>query len=122
MEKTIRIIVFGFIVALIIIDIYLVKDTEKATFSLLIKNNKPEFIWLTFLFGGLVSKIFYNRKTKKKIAEKIGATFFLIITTVLFFYGGSLTSSDNDIVNQFQLPLLIGGGFSAIVLWPQYED
>ena len=54
------------LITMVVIDVVLVALEARCypTFSWVVRDNRTHLIWLVFLFGGLVSKIFYNRKVK----------------------------------------------------------
>jgi len=117
--KTIKGVIGVAFAIMVAIDVVLVfsEDDGYPTFSWVVRDNRTDLIWLTFLFGGLVSKIFYNRQVMTKEPELNGFMAFAGLVFLLFFLGGHLecvTSWDEGLV-------LIAGGLLAHGLWPQYK-
>jgi hypothetical protein len=121
--KTIRIvkvIVASLLAVMILIDVVLVMLEKKnfPTFSWVIRDNRPSLIWFTFLFGGLVAKVFYNRKVRVKESEVTGFLAFTSIVALLFVLGRLIETTDS----WHQLFILVCGGILAYRVWPQYID
>jgi len=72
--RTIRTVLAILLGTMIIIDIVLVMLQTKGypTFSEVVKDQRSELIWLNFLLGGLVGKVFYNRIVYTKKTEISG--------------------------------------------------
>ena len=120
MIKTVKLVLMLFFIILIIIDIYLVFNKHSyPTYSLFVKVNRTSLIWLTFLYGGLVSKIFFNKKTNNKKKSLYGVIGFFSMTVGLFFTGMSLPNG-YVVSTLIQFPLLISGMLLAHFIWPQY--
>lgn len=115
--KKILIILFSI---LVILDVWLVFYEDLPTFSYVVKKNRTNLIWLTFLFGGLVSKIFYNKKTEKKKSEFVGMGVFLLMIMALIFLGHKFDGIYTITTSQ-QFVLMLAGGFFSYLLWPQYH-
>jgi hypothetical protein len=104
---------------MIVIDIVLVmlEKREYPTFSWVVRDHRPRLIWLTFLFGGLVAKVFYNRKSPEKQKEMTGFLAFMSVVSMLLVLGyhlGPLSYSDEFII-------MVCGTVVAYRIWPQYE-
>jgi len=118
--RTIKIIVAVLLALMVIIDIVLVALETKdfPTFSFVVKNLRHRLIWFTFLYGGLVSKIFYNRKVDEKEKEVTGLLAFFSMVVLLFVIGRNLETAPGLFL---QVLLLVTGGFMAYRAWPQYR-
>ena len=118
--RTIKIIIAGFLGLMVLIDIVLValEGKDYPTFSYVVKDLRHRLIWFTFLFGGLVSKIFYNRIVGEKKKEITGLFAFFSIVLLLFVLGRNLETAPSLFL---QLLLLVSGGFLAYRAWPQYQ-
>lgn len=104
---------------MVISDIILVMLEKKnyPTFSWVIRDNRPTLIGLTFLIGGLLAKVFYNRKVNLKAQEWTGFLAFMSVVAMLTVLGHSIESI--GYVNEFII--LLCGGVVAHRIWPQYE-
>ncbi len=123
-EKTIKIakIVVASILGLMILtDIILVvvgvSNEDVPTFSRVIKEKRTSLIWLNFLLGGLISKIFYSRKVYVKKYEISGVFAFMTVISVLWVLGQFLPEKLDNIVH---LTIMLGGGLMAHFAWPQF--
>ena len=85
----------------------------------MVKENRSSFIWLTFVFGALVAKVFFNRRTPYRRTEIYGVIGFLIVSIILFFIG--IILGDVIVPTWAQLLLLLFGGAYAFTFWPQYS-
>ena len=65
----------------------------------------------------LIAKIFYNRKTDRERTELFGFIAFASIVVVIAVLAIVLNLG---YTNTLQLFLLITGGITANILWPQY--
>lgn len=116
--KTIRTILAIVLGTMIIIDIVLVAlGDEYPTFSEIVKDQRSELIWLNFLLGGLVGKVFYNRIVYTKKPEISGFFAFLSILVLLGFLG-QLESFQLE--TWHQLLVMITGAIVGQRIWPQY--
>lgn len=117
---TIKIVVACLLGIMVIIDVVLVMLEERGfpTFSWVVRDNRTALIWLTFLYGGLVSKIFFNRIAYTKKSEGTGFISFLLITGMLAVLGRVI---DITLTNEYHLMLLLCGGVLAYRVWPQYK-
>lgn len=120
--KTIRVIkrIIAFLLgAMVIIDIVLVKLEDRGfpTFSEVIMDHRTSLIWLNFLLGGLVAKVFYNRKVTTKRREISGFFTFLAMLVLLFALGQLFTIT---IETEYHLLIMVCGGILAHRAWPQY--
>ena len=108
---------------MILIDIGLVALGPKGwpTFSKVVLETQSKLIWLSFLFGGLVAKIYYNRKVRSKDQEILGFTLFLVVVFLLFLLGHYNFFPD-DVSNEIQSLILVMGGIFAYGVWPQYIE
>ena len=118
--RTIKIIVAVLLALMVIIDIVLVALETKdfPTFSFVVKTLRHRLIWFTFLYGGLVSKIFYNRKVGEKEKEVTGLLAFFSMVVLLFVIGRNLETAPGLFL---QVLLLVTGGIMAYRAWPQYR-
>jgi hypothetical protein len=107
---------------MVAIDIVLVmlEQHDFPTFSWVVRDNRTNLIWLTFLFGGLVAKIFYNRKVNLKDSEVSGFLAFLVMLILLFVLGQMMKESGIHLDSKYQFLLLASGGILAYRVWPQY--
>ena len=109
-------IMFGL---MIVIDIILVmlEPREYPTFSVVIRDHRPGLMWLTFVFGGVVSKVFFNRRVHQDTdRESTGFLGFMLVAAMLFVLGFGMES----VSNWDQLVILLCGGGVAYRIWPQY--
>lgn len=118
--RTVRIIVGSLLGLMVIADIVLVAlaDKDFPTFSYVVRDYRHKMIWFTFLFGGLVSKIFYNRIATEKESEVTGLIAFFSMVFLLFVIGRQLESPPTLLL---QVLLLVCGGILAYRAWPQYQ-
>ncbi|MBI0400619.1 MAG: hypothetical protein GYB55_05990 [Cytophagales bacterium] len=118
--RTIKIVIAVLLGLMVIIDIVLVtlEGKEFPTFSLVVKELRHRLIWFTFLYGGLVAKIFYNRKVGEKEKEVTGLMAFFSIVFLLFVIGRQLETAPSLFL---QMVLLLSGGILAYRAWPQYQ-
>lgn len=118
--RTIKIVVAVLLGLMVVIDIVLVMLEGKnvPTFSLVVKELRNRLIWFTFLYGGLVAKIFYNRKVGKKEKEVTGLMAFFSMVFLLFVIGRHLETTPSLFL---QVLLLLSGGVLAYRAWPQYQ-
>ena len=123
-QKTIKIakIVIASILGLMILaDIVLVilgkSNDDVPTFSKVIKQNRTYLIWLNFLLGGLVSKIFYNRVVYVKNTEISGVFAFATALLLLWVLGQFLPLK---LGTEVHLAIMVAGGLMARFAWPQY--
>jgi hypothetical protein len=121
--KKIKVILAIMLGAMIVIDIILVALGPKGwpTFSKVVLETQDKLIWLTFLFGGLVAKIFYNRKVDRVGQELSGFSSFMVIVGLLFLLG-YYDFVPKDVPNEIQLAFLLSGGILAYRVWPQYVN
>ena len=88
---------------------------------LLFLKHRTSLIWLTFVFGGLTAKIFYNRITEEVTKEIKGFLIFVSLVIILGITGFLLSSFTQITIPTFiQLLLLLSGGLVASFFWPQY--
>ncbi|EPR65684.1 hypothetical protein ADICYQ_5319 [Cyclobacterium qasimii M12-11B] len=106
---------------MVLIDIVLVtlEGKDYPTFSLVVKTLRHRLIWFTFLYGGLMAKIFYTRKVGVKKKEVTGLVVFFSIVLLLFGIGRHLETAPNLLL---QVLLLLIGGIVAYSVWPQYQE
>ncbi|MCL6273080.1 hypothetical protein M3P19_03615 [Muricauda sp. 2012CJ35-5] len=117
--KIIKIVIATLLGIMVIIDIILVRLEDRGfpTFSEVIKNNRTSLIWLNFLLGGLVAKVFYNRVVTTKEREISGFFTFLAMLILLYAFGRLFTI---EIDTPYHLLIMICGGILAYRAWPQY--
>lgn len=72
---------------------------------------------MNFLLGGLVSKIFYNRKVEVKRKEISGVFAFMAVIVILGVLGQLLPEK---LDNSVHFAIMIGGGLMAHFAWPQF--
>lgn len=109
---------------MILVDLLLVylDKYDFPTFSWVIDEYQNEFIWLSFLYGGLVAKVFFNRTAAEKSKEVHGFLAFACMVLMLFLFGGLFQQHQLPELNLgYQLMLLAFGGYVAYRAWPQYE-
>jgi hypothetical protein len=118
--RKIKAVVAVLLSLMVVIDVVLVmlEKQNYPTFSWVVRDHRPRLIWLTFLFGGLIAKIFYNREVPIKDKEVTGALAFFSVVAMLLVLGFSLEKVDR--VNE--LIIMICGGIVAYRIWPQYTD
>ncbi len=118
--KVIKAIIAALLGIMIVIDVVLVMLIDKGfpTFSWVVRDDRTALIWFTFLFGGLVAKIFYNRKVNLKQSELSGFLAFASILVLLYWLGQIITIK---VSTPLELFLLVVGGFVAYRVWPQYS-
>jgi hypothetical protein len=104
---------------MVVIDVVLVMLEKRnyPTFSWVIRDHRPGLMWLTFLFGGLVAKVFYNRKSPVKEKELTGFLGFMSVASMLFVLGFNISSLNYS----DQFVILLCGGIVAYRIWPQYS-
>jgi|TARA_R110002111_G_scaffold122684_2_gene186441 hypothetical protein len=118
--RTIKIVVAVMLGLMLLIDIVLVtlEGKDYPTFSYVVKNLRHRLIWFTFLYGGLMAKIFYNRKVGEKEKEVTGLLAFFSMVFLLFVIGRHLETAPSLFL---QIILLVTGGIMAYRAWPQYQ-
>jgi peptidoglycan/LPS O-acetylase OafA/YrhL len=117
--RTIRTVLAILLGTMIIIDIVLVMLQTKGypTFSEVVKDQRSELIWLNFLLGGLVGKVFYNRIVYTKKTEISGFFAFLSIIVLL----GILGQLEHFELNTWHhLATMLCGAIVGQRIWPQY--
>jgi len=122
--RIIKAIVASLLGIMVLIDIVLVMLEQKGfdSFSWVVRDNRSSLIWLTFLFGGLVSKIFYNRKVDLKEWEVSGFLTFMVMTILLFAFGQLIFQYGIKVDTEYQFMLLVSGAILAYRAWPQYSQ
>lgn len=118
--RTIKIVVAVMLGLMVLIDIVLVmlEGKDYPTFSLVVKNLRHRLIWFTFLYGGLMAKIFYNRRVAERKKEITGLLAFFSIVFFLFVIGRHMETAPSLLL---QVLLLVTGGILANRVWPQYQ-
>ncbi len=118
--RTVKIVVAAMLGLMVFIDIVLVtlEGKDFPTFSYVVKNLRHRLIWFTFLYGGLVAKIFYNRKVGEQEKEATGLLAFFSMVFLLFVIGRNLETAPSLFL---QVLLLVTGGILAYRAWPQYQ-
>ena len=118
--RTIKIVVAVMLGLMLLIDIVLVtlEGKDYPTFSYVVKDLRHRLIWFTFLYGGLMAKIFYNRKVGEKEKEVTGLLAFFSMVFLLFVIGRHLETAPSLFL---QVILLVTGGIMAYRAWPQYQ-
>lgn len=118
--RTVKIVVASLFALMVLIDIVLValEGKEFPTFSYVVKHLRHRLIWFTFLYGGLVAKIFYNRKVGEQEKEVTGLLAFFSMVFLLFMIGRSLEATPSLLL---QVLLMVSGGILAYRAWPQYQ-
>ncbi|WP_036385435.1 hypothetical protein [Muricauda sp. MAR_2010_75] len=119
--KIAKIVVASILGLMVLADIILVavgiSNSEVPTFSRVIEENRTGLIWLNFLLGGLVSKIFYNRKVEVKRKEISGVFAFMAVIVILGVLGQLLPEK---LDNSVHFAIMIAGGLMAHFAWPQF--
>ncbi len=115
----IRIIVLSILVVMVGVDFVLVfnEHNDYPTFSRVVRDHRTELIWLNFLFGGLVTKIYFNRIVHEKHWEISGVISYGSIVVLLGILGISI---DMRLDTWHHLFIMICGGILAYRAWPQY--
>ena len=118
--RTIKIVVSSLLALMVLTDIVLVmlEGKEFPTFSYVVKDLRHRLIWFTFLYGGLVAKIFFNRKVGEQEKEATGLLAFFSMVFLLFVLGRYLEEAPGLFL---QVLLMISGGILAYRAWPQYQ-
>lgn len=118
--RMVKIVIAVLLGIMVVADIILVilADKDFPTFSYVVRDYRHKMIWFTFLFGGLVSKIFYNRVASERESEVTGLVAYFSIVVLLFVIGRQLTSPPTLLL---QVLLLVCGGVVAYRAWPQYQ-
>lgn len=103
---------------MIVIDIILVRleSRDFPTFSWVVRDHRPTLLWFTFLFGGLVAKIYYNRPISVADKEFTGFAGFMCVAAMLFVLGYNIPS----VGFWDELVVILCGGVVAYRIWPQY--
>ena len=103
---------------MILIDIVLVmlEKRDYPTFSWVVRDHRPTLLWLTFLFGGLIAKVFYNRSIAYKEKEFSGFLGFMAVASMLLVLGYRIPS----VGFWDEFITLACGGVVAYRIWPQY--
>jgi hypothetical protein len=119
--KIIKGIVVAIFSLLVISDIVLVALQDKCfpTYSWLVRDNRSYLIWLPFLFGGLVSKIYFCRIVYKPESEIKGFFLFCSILLLLIVLGRQCLIKVDAFIG---LLLLVSGGFCSFSVWPQFVE
>ncbi|MEM9327188.1 MAG: hypothetical protein AAGA85_16085 [Bacteroidota bacterium] len=117
--RVIKGIILGLLIAMVAIDLVLVFSEEQGfpTFSKVFLDHRTELIWVNFLYGGVMTKIFWYRTVDKPRWEFSGFLIFAGIVVALFITGMLLTL---EVSTPYQILILIGGGAAAYAIWPQY--
>lgn len=118
--RKIKIVIASLLGVMVLIDVVLVALEKYGypTFSWVVRDNRTSLVWLTFLFGGLVAKVFYNRTVKKASSETKGFMIFFTMVIILAVMGRSCVVP-MDTYGEFLI--LIAGGLFAHGVWPQYR-
>lgn len=114
-----KVVVASLLGVMVVIDIVLVALEKKGfpSFSWVVRDHRTQLIWLTFLFGGLVAKVFYNRRVNLKESEASGFLTFFVMIALLFILGHLI---ETKISTLNELIILLSGGLLAYRVWPQY--
>ncbi len=117
--KIIKMIIIIGLGAMIVIDVILVFSDEGGfpTFSKVFKEHRTGLIWMNLFYGGIIAKIFFNRKVVEKHWELSGFFTFLVIVVMLAVLGQIMII---EVDTPYQLMILICGGILAYRVWPQY--
>ena len=118
--RIVKIIIASLLGIMLVIDIVLVALEKKdfPSFSYVVRDMRHNLIWFTFLYGGLVSKIFFNRKVGEKEKEVTGLMAYFSMVLLLYCLGRIITVPPSLLL---QLLLLVSGGILAYRAWPQYK-
>ncbi len=115
--KRIIAVLLGIMVAIDVVLVMMIDDGFP-TFSWVVRDNRTTLIWFTLLYGGLVSKIFYNRKVDLKRSEWSGFLAFGLVLVLLYWLGQMI---EGNVGTYLELFLLVCGGYLAYRVWPQYS-
>lgn len=116
--RTIRIILAILLGIMVLIDVVLVIiGDDYPTFSEVIKSKRTEFMWLNFLLGGLIGKVFFNRIVFTKKPEISGFFAFLSILVLLGIFG---RIENFQLETWHHLLIMICGVIVGQRIWPQY--
>lgn len=118
--KTVLAVLLGLMILADVVLVFLDKHGFP-TYSRVVDSHQNEFIWLSFLYGGLVAKVFFNRKAKEISKEVHGFLAFASVVYLLFLFGGIFQQHIDDLHLGYQLLLIGVGGYVAYRAWPQYE-
>lgn len=122
--RKIRIIkmIIGILLAIMILtDVVLVilEKNDYPTFSWVVRDHRTQLAWFSFLYGGLVAKIFYNRSVPLKGSEVSGFLAFVCMLVLLFVLCHLIPV---PLGTEHELLLLVCGAVLAYRAWPQYMD
>ncbi len=113
--RTIIIVVFS---ALVLIDLYLVFSEDYPTFSKVFHVYRKGLVWMSFVFGGLIFKIFFNRPANSWKSELYGFGVFLACAILIFFLARFIEFTPTNLL---EFSLMAVGGILARIFWPQYK-
>ena len=113
--RVVMAVIFGVMVVVDIILAVFLKDTVP-TFSEVVRDNRTQWLWLNFLLGGLIAKIFYNRKVATKRKELSGFFVVVVLSIVLAALAPLLPELDTE----YHFLIMVSGGLVAHIAWPQY--
>ncbi len=118
--RKIKMVIAALLGVMVLIDVVLVAMEKYGypTFSWVVRDNRTTLVWLTFLFGGLIAKVFYNRTVKTATSETKGFMVFFTMVVILAVIGRSCVIP-MDTFGEFMM--LIAGGLFAHGVWPQYR-
>lgn len=118
--KFIKWLIAGLLGTMVLIDVVLVVSEQHGfpTFSRVFRDHRTELMWMNLLFGGLITKIFFNRKVKEKHWELSGFLTFMVIAVMLYVLGQIMVI---EVDTPYQLMILVCGGILAYRVWPQYS-
>jgi len=107
---------------MVVIDIVLVALGSQGwpTFSKVVVETEQKLVWLTFLMGGLVAKIFYNRQVVGDEDRELSGFASFVALVFIIFLMGQFDVFPENVSNPIQLVVLLMGGFVAHGIWPQY--
>ena len=104
---------------MVIIDVFLVFNEANGfpTFSKVFKDHRAELIWMNFLYGGLMTKIFFNRTVNLAAKEVWGFSGYLSIMFLVGLLGYLIPEEPHNLVH---LAIMFIGGYVAYRIWPKY--
>ncbi|WP_222937498.1 hypothetical protein, partial [Cytophaga sp. FL35] len=96
-----RIILFTFI-GLILLDIIFVFPNGYPTISLVVSNSSPKFIIFIWLFGLLITNIFFQRTVHQKVNLKLNFYILTAISTIILITGILIKQPETINCNNFR--------------------
>jgi len=93
--KRFTIIIFAI---LIVLDIVFVLPNPFPTFSRIVLDSSPKYMFIIFLWGIMTANIFFSRKVKHIIRVKLfGLVLMIVITMVLYMMGSQIAGMSTEL-------------------------